>query len=44
MGKDMFGLKTPNLNPNLLFKKKNLNLVICKILNMVFIVATFLLN
>ena len=43
MGKDMFGSKTPNLNLNLLLKKY-LKLVICKILNIVFIVAALLLN
>ena len=44
-GKNMFGLKAPNLNPNL-FKKKNINLkvVISKILGILFIVATFLLS
>ena len=44
-GKNMFGLKPPNLNPNL-FKKKNINLkvVISKILGILFIVATFLLS
>ena len=40
----MFGSKAPNLNTNLLFEKKNLKLVIYKILSIVFIVITLLLS
>ena len=40
VGKDMFGLKAPNLNPNLLKNKINLKLVISKILSIAFIVTT----
>ena len=40
----MFGLKAPNLNPNLLKNKINLKLIISKILNITFIVTTLLLN
>ena len=45
MGKDMFGLKEPNLNPNLLKNIYiNLKLVISKILSIEFIIAILLLS
>ena len=40
----MFGLKGPNLNPNLLIINKNLKFILSKILSKIFIVATLLLN
>ena len=40
----MFGLKAPNLNPNLLIINKNLKFILSKILSKIFIVATLLLN
>ena len=46
MGKDIFGLKAPNLNPNLLYIYIyiNLKLIISKILSIAFIVVALLLN
>ena len=48
MGKDIFGLKAPNLNPNLfyiyIYIYINLNLIISKILSIAFIVVALLLN
>ena len=44
MGKYIFGLKAPILNPNLFKKYINLKLVISKILNIIFIIATVLLS
>ena len=40
----MFELKVPILNPNLLKKNIDIKLVISKILSIIFIITTFLLN
>ena len=44
MGKYIFGLKAPILNPNLFKKYINLKLVISKILSITFIIVTVLLS